>query len=99
MTRSEFELIKTLIDALMQKVSEMTDDIKDVSTKVDELGKVIQTPEGNGTMEDPYKGWQVGQSVEAGKWYSTSDGYLWEAIKTGVPTSSTDREYFDVVGL
>lgn len=63
----------------------------------DELGKAMQTEEGTGTLEDPYKGWKVGDSVEAGKWYQTEDGYLWEAIKSGMPASSTDKEYFDVV--
>lgn len=70
-----------------------------IVNEIDELGKVVQTTEGNGTMEDPIKGWSVGMDVEQGKWYLTADGYLWEAIKSGKPASTTDREYFDVVGL
>lgn len=63
----------------------------------DELGKVVQTEEGDGSIENPYK-W-IDQSVEVGKWYKTPSGYLWEAIKDGMPSSETDNEYFDVVGL
>lgn len=92
MTEAEFDLIKALFQSVKSQ-------IKMCENKIDELGKVIQTPEGNGTMEDPYKNWKVGDSVEAGKWYNTTDGYLWEAIKSGVPASTVDKEYFDVVGL
>lgn len=64
----------------------------------DELGKVIQTEEGDGSMENPSK-WTDGMAVEVGKWYKTPSDYLWEAIKDGTPSSETDNEYFDVVGL
>lgn len=67
--------------------------------RINEIGKVEQTLEGNGSIENPFKGWKVGMSVEAGKWYLTENNYLWEAIKTGVPASEVDAEYFDVVGL
>lgn len=85
-----------LPDDEWKAVTDITDEI---TNKYDELGKVVQTTEGNGTMEDPIKGWSVGMDVEQGKWYLTTDGYLWEAIKSGKPSSTTDREYFDVVGL
>lgn len=64
----------------------------------DELGKVIQTEEGDGSMENPKK-WNDGDTVVTGLWYKTPSDYLWEAIKDGVPSSETDNEYFDVVGL
>lgn len=70
-----------------------------VINQLDELGKVIQTLEGNGTMENPFKGWKVGMSVEKGCWYLTESGYLWEALASGTPASETDRAFFDVVGL
>lgn len=92
MTVAEFDLIKALFQGVKTQ-------IKMCENKIDELGKVVQTPEGNGTMEDPYKGWQVGKEVKAGKWYKTYDGYLWEAKKDGYPSSSIDYEYFDVVGV
>lgn len=66
----------------------------------DELGKVVQTEDGKGTPEDPVKNWKVGQDVTEGLWYLTPvNGYLWEAIKSGTPSSELDREYFDVVGV
>ena len=71
---------------------------EDADETTDGMGKVEQSLEGKGTAFDPYKGWKVGMSVEAGSWYETESGYLWEAIKTGTPKSETDREYFDVVG-
>lgn len=73
--------------------------IQEKANAYDSLRKVVQDEDGNGTMENPYKNWFVGDSVEEGKWYQTEDGYLWEAIKSGVPTSTTDDEYFDVVGI
>lgn len=90
MKRSEWDIVKSAFEVLTKKVNELSD-------KLDSLGKVIQTETGNGTIEDPIKGWTVGQKVEAGKWYLTSEGYLWEAIKSGNPSSETDNEYFDVV--
>lgn len=70
-----------------------------LAARIDEIGKVVQTIEGDGSMKDPYKGWKVGMDVEQGKWYLTDDGYLWEAVKSGKPSSTTDNEYFDVVGV
>ena len=80
-------------------------EIKAIENERDSLGKVIQTLEGNGSIENPYKGWKVGMSVEAGKWYYVDDPndpdnpYLWEAIKSGVPASAVDADYFDVVDI
>lgn len=73
--------------------------VSEITRMVDDLGKTIQTQAGSGSVEDPYKDWKVGKTVEAGKWYLTEDGYLWEAIKSGKPSSTTDKEFFDVVGL
>lgn len=93
MTRKEWNYIKSAFDIINGKVAAL-------KNQVDELGKVVQTEDGNGTMEDPIKNWSVGKPVISGLWYLTPvEGYLWEAIKDGVPTSETDREYFDVVGL
>lgn len=64
----------------------------------DELGKLVQTVEGDGSDMNPYK-WAEGDAVVAGMWYRCPGGYIWEAVKNGVPTSEVDREYFDVVGI
>lgn len=89
MKRKEWNIIKSAIEKMNGKVKGLKDHI-------DSIGKVIQTPEGDGTMENPYKGWTVGQKVERGKWYLTNDGYLWEAKKTGYPSSSMDDKYWDI---
>lgn len=73
--------------------------VRMVVAACDSVGKVIQTLEGNGSVDDPYKGWTPGAEVKAGCWYLTADGYLWEAINTGHPASSLDKAYFDVVGV
>ena len=92
-------LLQEIEEYLAEKGSAVARERRELRNKVDSLGKVMQTEDGNGTMENPYKGWKVGNSVEEGKWYMTEDGYLWECIKSGIPTSTTDREYFDVVGI
>lgn len=65
----------------------------------DELGKVQQTATGIGDPFDPIKFWTPGMAVEKGKWYQCydKDGYIWEAIKSGIPANDRDNEYFDVV--
>lgn len=63
----------------------------------DELGKTVQTAEGDGTDMNPFKYWSEGVYANEGEWWMTDDGYIWEVIKSGVPSSSTDKEYFDVV--
>lgn len=73
---------------------------KEIRNQLDALGKVIQTEDGDGSMENPYKTWKVGKEVVEGSWYLTPEhGYLWLAIKSGTPTSEIDKEYFDVVGI
>lgn len=68
-----------------------------IAARLDELGKVVQTAQGSGTEFDPYKVWKVGMSVVEGDWWMTQDGYLWQAKKSGVPASSTDAEYWNIV--
>lgn len=97
--KTENEFLKEMEDYLAEKGSAMAKKRKELRNKVNKLGKVEQTVEGNGTMEDPIKNWKVGEKVEKGMWYLTEDGYLWECIKNGIPTSTTDKKYFDVVGL
>lgn len=41
--------------------------------------------------------WKPGMRVSIGLWY-TDGADVWEAIKDGVPTDFTDREYFDIIG-
>lgn len=64
----------------------------------DSIGKVIRTEEGDGTDMNPFV-WTDGKVVKNGCWYKTPSGYIWEAIKSGKPSSETDTKYFDVVGL
>lgn len=98
---------KAEIEALMaeQPITELTieerlDALEGKYTELyNQVGKLIQTTEGDGSAMNPYKYWKVGKSVTEGDWWMTDDGYLWQAIKTGTPSSSTDREYWDVVGL
>ena len=40
-----------------------------------------------------YKG---GMSVESGLFYTDGDN-IWEAVKTGIPVSFEDTEYFDII--
>lgn len=100
---SKFPELKAILpfDAseLCIKREESEESIKAKLVAIDSLGKGIQTLEGDGSIANPLKGWSVGMPVELGKWYLTSEGYLWECIKSGTPTSETDTEYFDVVGL
>lgn len=70
---------------------------KAIREERDAIGKVVQSAQGSGTMADPFKVWKEGMSVKANDWWMTQDGYLWMAIKDGVPASSTDKEYWDVV--
>lgn len=89
MKRKEWNRIK----AAIQPIVEERDYLRD------ELGKLKQTSTGTGDPFDPIKFWKDGMKVERGKWYQCydKDGYIWEAIKTGIPSSDTDREFFDVV--
>jgi len=65
--------------------------------EIDALGKIVQTAEGDGTAFNPFKTWNEGMAVKSGEWWQTYDGYLWQAKKDGVPSSSTDAEYWEVV--
>lgn len=100
---SKFPDLKAILpfeaSELCIKREESEELIKAKLADIASLGKVIQTLEGDGSITNPFKGWSVGMTVELGKWYLTSEGYLWECIKSGTPTSETDSEYFDVVGL
>lgn len=89
MKRSEWEKIKKRIQPLVEERDELRD----------ELGKVRQTTNGTGDAFDPIKYWKDGMAVEKGKWYQCYDskGFIWEAIKSGVPKSSEDSDYFDVI--
>lgn len=49
-----------------------------------------------GTYLDPIP-YEVGMTVFAGLWYANEDGYIWEAIKDGIPNSFSDKEYFDII--
>lgn len=75
------------LDALEKKYTELYNSI----------GKLVQTKDGDGTAFNPFKTWMKGTEVHSGEWWQTEDGYLWEAIKDGVPSSSTDKEYWDIV--
>lgn len=94
MTRKEFDAVKAAVTPL----KEAWNDPEKLKYRLDELGKIVQTTEGTGTEFDPYKYWKDGMAVESGKWYQCGDesGYIWEAKKDGVPTSDTDREYWDI---
>ena len=93
---SQIAMLERKIAMLRQEREELLT-IQDKANKYDELNKVVQDEEGNGTIENPYKSWAVDNEVTEGSWYMTESGYLWQAIKTGYPASETDNEYFDVV--
>jgi len=86
------------IEALMEANATMPTAIayKVTKAKYDSIGKVVQDT-GDGTPFNPYKVWKVGIAVKEGDWWQTEDGYLWQAIKSGTPSSSTDKEYWDIV--
>lgn len=95
MKRKEFESIKQYVNDVLSAWN----DYDKVSARKDELGKLIQV--GAGTEFDPIKYWKTGMEVVAGKWYQcyNESGYIWEAIKTGVPENELDKTYFDIVGI
>lgn len=71
--------------------------------RVNELGKVEQTETGDGSEQNPFRNFKIGDEVEAGKWYYVPDPndeknpYLWQAIKTGIPSHELDAEYFEIM--
>lgn len=71
-------------------------DIEFLKRRVDELGKLVQSESGD--AYDPIT-WNEGDEVIAGLWYKTQSGYIWEAKSDGVPSSETDSDYFDIVGI
>lgn len=89
MKRKEWERIKKAIKPIVEERDYLRD----------QLGKIQQTAAGTGDPFDPIKYWKIGMPVDAGKWYQCFDsqGYIWEAIKSGVPASDTDAKYFDVI--
>lgn len=104
MNRLEFEAIKLAINKIKEERDDLLtswNDIDAVKYRLDELGKIQQTTEGTGDPFDPIKYWHIGMKVTEGLWYQCFDenGYIWEAIKTGIPSSDIDSEYFDVVGI
>lgn len=102
--RSKLADIEKMMEALERIVFQYgtNEDDKQMAleriTMRDELGKLIQTEEGDGTDMNPYK-WEDGKAVVTGMWYKTPSDYIWEAVGDGVPESETDTNYFDVVGL
>lgn len=48
-----------------------------------------------GTYINPIQ-YVVGADVIEGKWYTDGDN-IWEAIKSGIPSSFEDTEYFDII--
>lgn len=40
--------------------------------------------------------WHDGYPVTEGLWYNVGDELIWQAIKSGTPTSGDDKEYFDI---
>lgn len=84
---------------IINNYEEAWNDIEKLQLRINELGKIEQTTEGTGTPYDPFKTWKPGTEVLEGQWWMTEGGYLWEAIKDGVPTSETDSEYWDIVTL
>lgn len=93
-TAEELPSYKSILMVDPDSLEELTQE------EFDAIGKVIQTEEGDGTAMNPIKTWKVGDAVVKGKWYLTPEnGYIWLCIKSGTPTSETDKTYFDVVGL
>lgn len=85
------------MQSLVTNYEELKNTVAELQARINELGKIEQTDEGDGSDMNPYK-WKEGDYVENGKWYKTPN-YIWEAIASGYPTSETDTNYFDVVGI
>ncbi len=81
------------------EIQQLAAERKQIRYQLDELGKIMQTPEGDGSAFNPFKTWRAGMAVKEGEWWQTESGYIWEAIKDGVPSGELDSEYFDVVGV
>lgn len=41
--------------------------------------------------------WNEGDPVIEGLWYNVGNDLIWQAIKSGIPGSAEDSEYFDIV--
>lgn len=54
-------------------------------------------PENDGSDYLKAINWVEGMEVTEGLWYNVGDDLIWEAIKTGIPSSAEDSEYFDIV--
>ena len=96
---TELEATITEKDTIITGYEDKWNDVEQLQLRVDELGKIVQTTTGTGTAFDPYKYWTAGTTVHVGEWWQCTDenGYIWEAIKDGVPSSDTDTEYWDVI--
>lgn len=91
------------IGGLPALIAEMQEQINQVNYRVEEISEnvyqVIKKPDSEypeGDYLNPIT-YVVGKAVEAGKWYTDDEGYIWLAIKSGYPTGFDDKEYFDIV--
>lgn len=82
---------KEVIDSLTEYMGVKVDKIDDHQYKV------IKDVKAKGDYTDPIP-YNVGDSVEVGNFYYSDDyDYRLECIKSGIPTSFYDKEYFDVI--
>lgn len=81
------------------KLASLAQERQEARIFLDNLGKLKQTTTGTGSAFDPIKYWNEGMEVTEGLWYQCHDenGYIWEAIKSGIPANDMDTDYFDVV--
>lgn len=90
------ELQKQEINKLESIISKAGFKVTQTSEGVFELVKDEEYETPTGDYLNPIM-YTEGMTVESGKWYTSEDENIWEAIKDGVPTGFDDTEYFDII--
>lgn len=100
------EAIVLSTEEVLEQITNLTDKVNELESnwnnadalklRLDELGKLVQTDEGDGSDFNPFK-WVDGMEVVKDKWYKTPSNYIWMAVNTGIPSNELDENYFDVI--
>lgn len=95
----EYATDQSRIEEIEKRLDEITYQLKKVSDNVTEVIKKDDSEMPSGTYLHPIK-YVNSMSVTAGLWYYLDDVELpYECIKSGVPVSFKDTEFFDVISI